>query len=129
MARSWNAKGRVEDAWKRLGVTNGRDSLAQLTGIPATNLSSMNTGNKPMTVEQGQKIVKATGVTLLELGAPLEAVESEDRSLFDLLATARDEAERGRGALLEALTSIDVRLSRIERQLGLQDGRDSEAHP
>jgi hypothetical protein len=129
MAQSWIAKGLVKEAWSRLGVTNGRDSLAQLTGIPGTNLSAMNTGKKRMTVEQGQKIAKATGATLLELGAPVAAVAPEERSLFDLLATAQDEAERGRGALLEALTSIDVRLSRIEKQLGLQGEQDWEAHP
>lgn len=38
-----------------------------------------------------------------------------------ILAEARDEAERGRSALLEALASIDVRLSRIEERLDAQD--------
>lgn len=129
MTQSWNAKGLVQQAWQRLGVQNGRDALAQLTGIPGTNLSSMNTGNKPMTVGTAKKIAAATGVTLLELGAPLEAVKGDQRDLFFLLAEARDEAERGRAALLESLGSIDDRLSRIEQQLGLRGGRDSEAHP
>lgn len=39
--------------------------------------------------------------------------------LHDLLARAQDEADRGRAALLESLASIDARLSRIERSLGL----------
>lgn len=119
----------MEEAWKRLGVKNGRDSLARLTDIPATNLSSMNTGKKPMTVATAKKIAEATGITLLELGAPLEAVEGDERDLFFLLAEARDEAERGRGALLAALGSIDARLSQIERRLGLPEEPNSAVHP
>lgn len=121
MEQSWNAEGLVEKAWERLGVTNGRDSLAQLTGIPATNLSSINTGNRRLTVKMARKISAATGASLLELGAPLRAVEEEDQNLYDLLAAARDEARRGREALLVSLGAIDVRLSRIEARLGLQD--------
>lgn len=41
--------------------------------------------------------------------------------LHALLEGARDEAERGRTALLEALASIDARLSRIEQQLDARD--------
>lgn len=53
----------------------------------------------------------------------------EIADLHDLLAEARDEAERGRAALVAALSSLDARLSRIETQLGIRDGRDSEVRP
>lgn len=43
------------------------------------------------------------------------------------LEELRAEGERARGAALASLASIDVRLSRIEARLGLQDGQDSEA--
>jgi transcriptional regulator with XRE-family HTH domain len=47
--------------------------------------------------------------------------------LHALLAEARDEAERGRSALIALLSSLDARLSHIEDALDLPDGRDSEA--
>ena len=125
MARSWNAEGLIKLAWDRLGVSNGRDTLAERTGIPATNLSSINSGNKLLTLNYAERICVATGVTLAELGAPLEALSEEERSLYDLLQSALEQAERGRAAVYVSLGSIDVRLSRIEDALGLQDGQDS----
>lgn len=129
MGRSWNAKGLVKPAWERLGLRNGRDSLAQLTGIPGTNLSSMNTGKKPMTMESAAKIADATGVSVLELGAPLSEVDAAGQSVLDRLEGLVVEAERGRAAVAASLASIDVRLSRIERRLELPEESDSAAHP
>lgn len=56
---------------------------------------------------------KAERVTLAHLGVRLEDIA--------------DAGARTRVALLESLASIDARLSQIEAQLGLQDGRGSEA--
>lgn len=50
-----------------------------------------------------------------------EALEGMRRPLVEV----REEAERSRLALLEALTAIDVRLSQIEERLDAQDGLET----
>lgn len=81
--------------WKRLDVPKGhRDELARLTGIPATNLSGMNTGRLPMTREAAERIVAAVpGVTVADLGAPLETREAPP-PLSDRLATLEARVDR-----------------------------------
>lgn len=111
---SWDATGLLEPVWKTLGVSDGRDELARLTGIPATSLSSVNTGKRPLTLDAARRISEATGVALSELGA--EAEESPIARLESLVA----ETEAGRQAVIASLASIDVRLSRIEERLGIE---------
>ena len=123
-ATSWYATGLVELAWKRLGVTNGRDELARLTGISPSNLSSYNRGKRPMTPEKASKIAVATGASLAELGQPPSPQELQRQ--IDRLAALEEGAERSREAGIEALASIDARLSRIEAALGLPDVRPSQ---
>jgi len=60
LATSWKATGLVQPAWLRLDVEKDkRGELARRTGIPATSLSQMNTGRRPMTPEAAQRIVAA----------------------------------------------------------------------
>jgi hypothetical protein len=67
-----------------------RGELARLTGIPATNLSAINQGNKPLTPESAQKIMDAVpGVTLLDLGASDEIVADDPLSQLLIERVAR----------------------------------------
>lgn len=95
-------------------------------------------GVSPSTIYRWEKGKLPSMTELIRLAEVLEKpvdylTEPPERQaalvdLQHLLEQARDEAERGRAALLESLASIDARLSRLERELAVQDGRGSEAH-
>lgn len=83
--------------WNRLPVEKGkREELARLTGISATNLSAMNTGNMPTTIEAATRIADAVeGVTVFDLGAPAEAVSDPAALLvIDRLGSLEETAAR-----------------------------------
>lgn len=123
---TWPARGLLTRIYERVG---GRDALATISGIGGTSLSSINGGDRPLSLDAARKIMAAVpGTTLLELGAPLGLVE-DDRNVYDRLEELVTQAEAGRAAVIENLASIDARLSRIERSLGLPDEAGSAAHP
>jgi hypothetical protein len=99
LATSWKATGLVKPIWQRLpAAKDKRGELARLTGIPATNLSSLNTGS-PMTMEMASRIVSAAspfipGLSVLDLGAPEEAADEPGLLLLDRLRSLEDEAVR-----------------------------------
>lgn len=105
LATSWKAPGLVRDAWLRLDVEKGhREELARLTDIPPSNLSSFNTGRRPLTMEMAQRIADAVpGLTLADLGAPGEAEDAGSRSIADRLAEA-EEALNRLGPLVDHLS-------------------------
>ena len=81
------------------------EELARLTGIPASNLSSMNTGRLPMTMATAERIAAAVpGLSVLDLGAPSEAAAAEDPPLV-LVRLQRVE---------ETIAQIQSRLARLE---------------
>lgn len=93
----------VKPVWHRLQGTYRREQLAELTGIPANNLSRLNSGKLPMTMRTAEKIANAVeGLTVLDLGAP-EAGDDEESQLA-LVRLARLEArlERVLAALVQA---------------------------
>lgn len=120
LASSWKAKGLLQPIWSRLDVpTYKREKLSELTGIPVSNLSSMNTGRMPMTLEMAQRIVRAVpGVTLADLGAP-EAVVAQHEPLV-LARLEQVEAD------IRLLRSMIQRLGKIagEDLPELQDDED-----
>ncbi len=109
LATSWIAKDLVRPIWQRMPVkTYKREELAKRAGIPASNLSSLNTGGLPMTIEQAQKIVDAVpGVTLADLGAPEEVVAVQVPGVLDRLQSLQAEADRARGLLERVLLALD----------------------
>lgn len=100
LATSWKATGLVRAAWLRLDVEKDkRGELAARTGIPATNLSGMNTGRIPMTRESARRIATAVpGLTEADLGAPSAelGVSRDERSsaVVDLLVELQERIER-----------------------------------
>lgn len=95
LATSWNAKGLVKPIWHRLEGTYRREQLAELTGIPANNLSRLNSGALPMTMRTAQKIADAVeGVTVLDLGAPGAGGDVESELALDRLARLEERLER-----------------------------------
>ena len=98
--------------WLQLDVPTGkREELARLTGIPPTNLSAMNTGKLPMTMEMAGRIVRAVpGVSLLDLGAPEAAAPEEATFLRGRLA----EVSSSLAEVLDEQKSLDARLAVLE---------------
>ena len=116
LATSWIAKDLVRPIWQRMPVDHyKREELAKRTGIPASNLSSMNTGGMPMTMEQARKIVAAVpGLTLADLGAPEAVVAARDPTVLDRLGELADD-------LAEAVRDI----SRLQERVALLEARPS----
>lgn len=89
MAR-WKAKDLVQPIWQRWGEDHKidkapRDALAQKLGTTGTTLSALNTGSKWMTLKMARRIAEETGVSVLELGAPLEEADEAGQSMLDRL--------------------------------------------
>lgn len=109
---SWKATGLVRPAWHRLDAPKGRrELLADLTGIPAPNLSGMNTGRIPMTMEMARRIADVVpGLSVQELGAPAEGDGvPRVRRLPRLEELATDLAE-----LVRTVTRLQERVSKLE---------------
>ena len=116
LATSWNAAGLVRAAWLRLDVEKAhREVLAERTGIPATSLSAMNTGKRPMTPAMARRIVAAVpGLTVLDLGA----VEDEDDEEAQTLRDRLEEAELELARVGPILTELADRVEALERLAG-----------
>jgi hypothetical protein len=112
MASGWDAKGRIAPLWRQL--PGGREELAALSGVRATELSSRNSGKKPLGPIVAQKIVdgmakKGITVSRIDLGAPLEAAtDPASLEMGKQLAELRGQVER----LADDLAQIqaDIRL-------------------
>lgn len=99
MQRSWKAEGLVEKVWDRLGVSNGRDELARLTRIHGTNLSSINSGKKLMSISYAERIAREVpGVTIYDLGAPVDVYAPSEQP----------------PTVLERIADLEARVTRLE---------------
>lgn len=119
LATSWKATGLVRQAWQRLEVKSyKRERLAELTGIPAPNLSRMNTGKMPMTLATAEKIVQVVpGITVLDLGATEAGDDAVARTALLRLAELEATLER----VLIALDDAGIELP--------ADPQDGESDP
>lgn len=118
MRESWYATGLVEPLWQRLGVDDGRDELARRTGIPGTNLSSMNTGKRRMTMNMARRIVaQVPGSTVLELGAPIRDADPAGQSFLAHLEALAEKVAHllNRDVAVTAeLADVRTRLAKLE---------------
>jgi hypothetical protein len=97
----------------RLDGAAKRGQLALLTGIPESNLSAMNTGKRPMTMESARRIVAAVpGLSVLDLGAREEGAAPDARPALSRLAALED-------ALTVFSEEATARLAVLEEALGL----------
>lgn len=109
----WSAQGLLEPLWKEIG---GRDELARRTGILGQTLSGYNTGKRPLGLINGRKIASALGVSLAELGGPLEGDDPRSQMVGSRLERLEE----------QALTVVDLQPILRVLQL-LATGRRSEA--
>lgn len=109
---------RIRRARELLGMS--RFDLAVVVGVSPSTIQRWEEGHLP-SVNKLVKLAEHLQVPSDYLTEPPERRLALS-DLHALLGEVQAEAERGREALLEALASIDARISRIERQLGVQDG-------
>jgi transcriptional regulator with XRE-family HTH domain len=116
MERGWDASGRLEAFWDRVG---GRDRLAKRTGIQPGTLSGYNTGRLPLGLANARKIAEALEISLLELGAPEAQPDQRGRSLID----HQEELEAEVIRLATDVRRLTRRVQALERQARPSTGR------
>jgi transcriptional regulator with XRE-family HTH domain len=99
--------------------------LALAMGVSPSTIYRWEKGKLP-SMNELMRLADVLDVPLDHFTEPPER-QAALSDLLDLLESSRAEAERGRDALIASLSSLDSRLSRIEAELGIQDGQDSEA--
>lgn len=134
MARSWTATGRLTPLYERVG---GRDRLAELTGISGTTLSAYNSGDRPLGILNAQRIARAAGVTIEELGQPLsieqrlERIEADIQKVIEAQMKTQQSVE-GVLALVSALrrtSDPETRLAPSRRDKEARSRAPGESRP
>lgn len=125
MEKGWDARGLLRPLWHEIG---GRDALAEASGIAGQTLSAYNSGSRQLGIANARKIVegltsRGVAVTVLELGAPLEAVDDLGLGFLDrlqaLAATVDD--------LQTANDGLRQRIEVLERDAAAQRSERGEA--
>lgn len=92
--------------------------LARRSGVAYTTISR-HVNNKTGVNESNQeRYAEAFGIHITELLGDAQSDDQRLRTIQLVLEGIQAEAERGRAALLQALESLDTRLSAIEAELG-----------
>src|ERR1044072_3375769 len=117
---SWDATGLLEAVYK---IAGSRDKLAAETGIPAPNLSAINNGRRPLTVDYAERIMAVYPEgTLQSLGGEAATVVQRRRSVLDRLealeATVAVEGE----AVAKSLQALAKEVRALRRELTAGDG-------
>lgn len=116
MQKGWKAAGLLQPLW---GSVGGRERLAEITGINTSTLSGINTGRLNLGPGNARKIAAALEVSVLELGAPIEAADEAGQTLLD--------------RLLELAATVDDQQTTIDllekRMAGLERARRAPAKP
>ncbi len=113
---SWNAKGWLSPLWQNL--PGKRDGLAALTGIRGPELSAYNSGKRNLGTANARRIATALGVSVLELGAPVEEADEKGETFLDLLADLRAVVEAQGVKTNEALDLLRGRVDALEARPG-----------
>lgn len=112
MEKGWKATGLLSPLWARLD--GGREALAALTGIRATELSSYNSGAKNLGISNARRIADALEISVLDLGAPEGAAETRrELRVVDRLRAVEAALNR----LGPNLEDLGDRVTALERQV------------
>ena len=132
MQKGWKAKGLLKPLWQT--YPGKRDGLAVAVGSTGGNLSGINSGRLRLGRDLGQRLADELGVSLLELGAPLEAVDARGLTLVSRLEALADqvaESVERQAKLHRQVSRLQARVRRLEvRAVPGRDaptGRASEA--
>lgn len=88
MKEGWNAEGLLKPLWIKYG---GRDKLAEDAKVSRSTLASANSGKRNLGPDAGERIAKALGVSVLELGAPETLADERGVPLIARLVEVRSE--------------------------------------
>lgn len=113
MQKGWDAKGLLTPLYARHG---GREGLAEKTGVSIAHLSGVNNGKRELGIDAARKIAEATGISVLELGAPVEEADEKGRSWLDLLEELRVEMAAENLKLREDLAKAIRRIRALEKR-------------
>src|SRR4051812_43030046 len=69
MKEGWKAKGLLKPLWTTLDPPIARQ-LAELSGVNEKTLYGVNTGRRTLGYDAAEKIPRALGISLYDLGAP-----------------------------------------------------------
>lgn len=100
--------------WQRLPGAAKREQLAALTGIPAPNLSGLNTGRLSMTLQLATRIAEAVeGVSVLDLGEPTGSADALSLTIEDRLEAIEAQLDRQGKATTRGLKGLEAQLQAI----------------
>lgn len=114
MNRGWYATGLLEPLWAKVG---GRDELGRLAGVGGTTLSGYNGGTKRLGMKNAVKIARALGVTVADLGGPVDAADPENRvPIPDRLALVENENDALREIVRLGFEQLGLDVDRLAAQ-------------
>lgn len=111
----WNAEGLLQPLW--LKYPGGRDGLAAKVGTTGSALSSRNSGSRPLGYDLGSRLAAELGVSVLELGAPLEVADAAGETLvtrLEGLAVDLAEAVRKQSGMATQIARLQARVRTLE---------------
>lgn len=123
MIVTWDATGRLKPIWNNYGKPPyQRERLAEKVGTSPSVLSAINTGRRELGLPLAQRIVKATKVSLYDLGMPTEESGPPRQPLvldrLEELAARVIELERSQELILVDLDDARTRLAQLESVRG-----------
>lgn len=125
MDKGWKATGLLTPLYEAHG---GRDALAAKAKTSATTLSQINRGKRNLGLGLAQRIAEAAGISVLELGAPLEAADERSQTIFDRLEEVATHASADAVALRKDLRKAILRIRALEQQVPDGARRASETN-
>lgn len=114
MEKGWKATGRLKPLWGKVG---GRDGLAAATKINGQTLSAYNSGSRPLGIVNARRIAEALGVSVLDLGGPVEDSDEAGKSVLALLEELSAKVDAQGKSMTMALKALTAGIRRLERRL------------
>ena len=114
MQEGWKAKGLLKPLWLAHG---GRKKVAGDAGISEGHLSKVNAGKAKLGLTVATKVASVTGVSVLELGAPVEQADAAGETLLsrlEELAAAHAESARKQTTMAREIARLQERVRRLE---------------
>ena len=121
MEKGWYATGLLEPLWKQF--PGGQEALAKAASSNRTSLSAINQGHRRLGPGLASRLAAVLQVSVLELGAPVEAADAQGLTLLQRLE-AQDallaEAIESAAKATRAVTTLRARVTKLEAQLRQQ---------
>lgn len=124
MERGWDASGPLRALLARRkedGKPHTQEWLAGSTGIGRVSINAYATENPEQRRNLGRanaaKIAAALGVSVLELGAPVDAADDRGHTLLDRLEALEVAVESGSAAVADSLERLEAAIAKLSAQI------------